>query len=75
MHNCSNWRGDSGKVFTIFLNLPAGDSGSFGPRYENFREAVDLLSLKGADTFLTYEDFKEYNGFMAVGRENLYFFS
>jgi 3-deoxy-D-manno-octulosonic-acid transferase len=30
----------------------------FGPRYENFREAVDLLALGGADTFLDYEDFK-----------------
>jgi 3-deoxy-D-manno-octulosonic-acid transferase len=30
----------------------------FGPRYKNFREAVDLLGLGGADKFLTYEDFK-----------------
>jgi 3-deoxy-D-manno-octulosonic-acid transferase len=30
----------------------------FGPRYENFREAVDLLALGGVEPFLDYEDFK-----------------
>jgi len=30
----------------------------FGPRYENFKEAVDLLSVGGAKSFLTFDDFK-----------------
>ena len=30
----------------------------FGPRYENFKEAVDLLSIGGAKSFLTFDDFK-----------------
>jgi 3-deoxy-D-manno-octulosonic-acid transferase len=30
----------------------------FGPRYENFKEAVDLLSAGGAKSFLTFDDFK-----------------
>jgi 3-deoxy-D-manno-octulosonic-acid transferase len=46
----------------------------FGPRYENFREAVDLLSLKGADTFLTYEDFKRIMD-LWLSDEKIYTFS
>ncbi len=30
----------------------------FGPKYENFKEAVDLLGAGGAKSFLTYDDFK-----------------
>jgi 3-deoxy-D-manno-octulosonic-acid transferase len=30
----------------------------FGPRYENFKEAVDLLNAGAAKTFLTLDDFK-----------------
>jgi 3-deoxy-D-manno-octulosonic-acid transferase len=30
----------------------------FGPKYENFKEAVDLMCAGGAKTFLTYDDFK-----------------
>jgi len=30
----------------------------FGPRYENFKEAVDLLSIGSAKSFLTFDDFK-----------------
>jgi 3-deoxy-D-manno-octulosonic-acid transferase len=29
----------------------------FGPKYENFKEAVDLLSLGGAKSFVTFDDF------------------
>jgi 3-deoxy-D-manno-octulosonic-acid transferase len=46
----------------------------FGPRYENFREAVDLLGLKGADTFLTYEDFKRIMD-LWLSDEKIYTFS
>jgi 3-deoxy-D-manno-octulosonic-acid transferase len=31
---------------------------AFGPRHENFKEAVDLLSAGGAKSFLTFDDFK-----------------
>ncbi len=31
----------------------------FGPRYENFKEAVDLLRVGGAKSFQTFEGFKE----------------
>ena len=30
----------------------------FGPRHENFKEAVDLLSAGGAKSFVTFDDFK-----------------
>jgi len=30
----------------------------FGPKYENFKEAVDLLSNGGAKSFITFDDFK-----------------
>ena len=30
----------------------------FGPRYENFKEAVDLLSIGSAKSFQTFDDFK-----------------
>ncbi len=30
----------------------------FGPKYKNFKEAVDLLSLGGAKSFVTFDDFK-----------------
>jgi 3-deoxy-D-manno-octulosonic-acid transferase len=30
----------------------------FGPRYKNFKEAVDLLSSGGAKSFVTFDDFK-----------------
>lgn len=30
----------------------------FGPKYENFKEAVDLLSSGGAKSFVTFDDFK-----------------
>ncbi|HEX7494073.1 MAG TPA: glycosyltransferase N-terminal domain-containing protein [Bacteroidales bacterium] len=30
----------------------------FGPRHENFKEAVDLLSAGGAKSFLTFDDFE-----------------
>jgi len=31
----------------------------FGPKHENFREAVDLLNSGGAKSFRTYDEFKE----------------
>jgi 3-deoxy-D-manno-octulosonic-acid transferase len=30
----------------------------FGPKYKNFKEAVDLLRLGGAKSFVTFDDFK-----------------
>ena len=30
----------------------------FGPKYENFKEAVDLLRTGGAKSFITFDDFK-----------------
>jgi 3-deoxy-D-manno-octulosonic-acid transferase len=31
----------------------------FGPKYKNFKEAVDLLNLGGAKSFVTFDDFKK----------------
>jgi 3-deoxy-D-manno-octulosonic-acid transferase len=31
----------------------------FGPKHENFREAVDLLKSEGAKTFATVDDFRK----------------
>jgi 3-deoxy-D-manno-octulosonic-acid transferase len=31
----------------------------FGPKYKNFKEAVDLLKAGGAKSFITFDDFKK----------------
>jgi 3-deoxy-D-manno-octulosonic-acid transferase len=46
----------------------------FGPRYENFKEAVDLLKAGGAKSFITFDDFRK-NLDLWLTDEKLYSFS